>query len=72
MNGPVFMKDRPRCTAKVDWRGLIAYAKAKGVQPSELPSQEKAIFVKGGISHIQDPGLWLDCSPRMRSFFLLR
>lgn len=41
MNGLVFMKDRPLCTANVDWRGLIAYAKAKGVQPSELPTKKK-------------------------------
>ena len=52
------MKDRPRCTAKVDLRRLIADAKAKGVQPSELSNEEKALFVEGGISHIHDPGLW--------------
>lgn len=58
MNGPVSFKDRPRCTTKVDWRGLIAYAKAKGVQPAELPDEEKALFVEGGIAHIHDPELW--------------
>lgn len=52
------MQDRPRCTTKVDWRGLIAYAKEKGVQPAELPDEEKALFVEGGIAHIHDPGLW--------------
>lgn len=59
MNGPVSMKDRPRRTTKVDWRGLIAYAKAKGVQLAELPDDEKALFVEGGKTHLHEPGGWL-------------
>lgn len=53
------MKDRPRRTTKVDWRGLIAYAKAKGVQLAELPDDEKALFVEGGKTHLHEPGGWL-------------
>ena len=41
--GPVLPKDLPRIT--VDYRGLLAYAKQKGIDPSTLSDDEKQQFV---------------------------
>lgn len=58
MNGLVFMKDRPRCTANVDWREADCLCKGKGSATIRTANEEKALFVEGGISHLHDPGLW--------------
>ena len=42
--GPVLPKDLPRMT--VDYRGLLAYAKQKGVEPAELTVEEKEQFIR--------------------------
>ena len=41
--GPVLPKDLPRMIG--DYRGLLAYAKQKGVEPSALSDEEKKQFV---------------------------
>ena len=41
--GPVLPKDLPRIT--VDYRGLLAYARQKGVDPAALSEDEKNRFV---------------------------
>lgn len=41
--GPISLKDCPH--AKVDLRGLLAYARSAGVQPADLSDEEKRRFV---------------------------
>lgn len=41
--GPVRLQDLPPMV--IDYRGLLAYAKEKGVQPGLLSEQEKMAFV---------------------------
>ena len=41
--GPIRPKDLPKLV--VDYRGLIAYAKQKGITPSELTDSEKNQFI---------------------------
>ena len=41
--GPILPKDLPLVT--VDYRGLLSYAKQKGIDPSELSDDEKKRFV---------------------------
>ena len=42
--GPVLPKDLPRIT--VDYRGILAYAKQRGVEPADLTDEEKEQFIK--------------------------
>ncbi len=42
--GPIMAADLPAVT--VDLRGISAYARERGVQPSELTDDEKARFVR--------------------------
>ena len=44
MEGPFLLKDRPR--VKFDARGLIAYAKEKGVPIENLTQEERNLFVE--------------------------
>ena len=41
--GPIRMEDMPPMV--IDYRGLLAYAKEKGVQPGYLSEEEKMSFV---------------------------
>ena len=41
--GPVRLKDVPQIT--IDYRGLLAYAKQKGLEPADLSDAEKEQFV---------------------------
>ena len=41
--GPVKLQDLPPMV--IDYRGLLAYAKEKGVQPGFLSEEEKKAFV---------------------------
>lgn len=41
--GPILLKDLPPMI--IDYRGLIKYAKEKGVQPVNLSEQEKKKFI---------------------------
>lgn len=40
--GPILLKDMP--SVSIDYRGLVKYAKAKGVEPGSLSKEEKAKF----------------------------
>ena len=41
--GPVRLQDLPPMV--IDYRGLLAYAKKKGVQPGMLSEEEKKTFI---------------------------
>ena len=41
--GPILLKDLPNMV--VDYRGLIKYAREKGVQPAMLSEEEKKKFI---------------------------
>ena len=49
--GPVSLSECPQ--VKMDLKGMMAYVKSQGVQPSELSSEDKARYVSswGGLSH---------------------
>lgn len=47
MPAPILHEQIP-AGVKLDLAGLVAYAKEKGVQPSELSNAEKNQFVTGG------------------------
>ena len=42
---------------KVNWRGLIEYARSQGKHVPDLTDEEKARFVEGGIDHLREYGL---------------
>ncbi len=42
--GPVLLKDLPPLS--IDYRGLVSYARSKGVQPGLLSEEEKASFIR--------------------------
>ena len=46
--GPVLLNDLPPMT--IDYRGLVSYARSKGVQLGLLSEEEKAAFVHT-VSH---------------------
>lgn len=41
-SGPILMKDMP--SVSIDYRGLLAYSKEKGVEPVCLTKEEKDSF----------------------------
>ena len=40
--GPILMKDMP--SISIDYRGLLAYSKDKGIEPAALSKREKDSF----------------------------
>ena len=45
LSGPYFKKDIPN--VNIDYRGLVAFAKKKGVLVCNLSDEEKNLFIKG-------------------------
>ncbi|WP_135358274.1 hypothetical protein [Anaerolactibacter massiliensis] len=59
MRGPIPMEEFPLLKCNVDYRGMIAYARAHGKHVPDLTDDEKAMFVEGGKTHLHEPGGWL-------------